>query len=143
MDKSYACHVFDLFLTKIMELGRTLFVLSARQLYFSIPLVPIYRLFLKIKMARAIWNGQVIAESDDTVVVEGNHYFPEESVRKEFLIPSEFHTVCPWKGTASYHHIQVDGKRNENAAWYYPQPKDMAKMVKGRIAFWRGVEVEE
>ncbi len=94
-------------------------------------------------MARAIWNNRVIAESNDTVVVEGNHYFPMESLQKEFIKPSDFHTVCPWKGTASYYHIEVEGKRNENAAWYYPEPKDMAQMVKGRVAFWRGVKIEE
>ncbi len=94
-------------------------------------------------MARAIWNGTIIAESDDSIVVEGNHYFPADSIRSEFYRQSDFHTVCPWKGRASYYHIEVNGKRNKNAAWYYPEPKDMAKMISGRIAFWRGVKVEE
>ena len=83
-------------------------------------------------MAKATWNGVVIAESDDTVVVEGNHYFPRDS---------DTHTVCPWKGTASYHSLEVDGTTNPAAAWYYPEPKDAAKEITDRVAFWRGVEV--
>jgi uncharacterized protein (DUF427 family) len=90
---------------------------------------------------KAIWNGQVIAESDDTVVVEGNHYFPAESVKADVLKASDHHTVCGWKGTASYHHVVVDGEKNLNAAWYYPEPKDAAKEIKDRIAFWKGVQV--
>jgi uncharacterized protein (DUF427 family) len=93
-------------------------------------------------MARATWNGAVIAESGDTVVVEGNHYFPRESVRPEYLRESDHHTVCPWKGTASYYHLEVEGKRNPDAAWYYPEPKDAAREIAGRIAFWKGVMVE-
>jgi uncharacterized protein (DUF427 family) len=93
-------------------------------------------------MARAQWNGAVIAESGDTVVVEGNHYFPRESVRREYLRESDHHTVCPWKGTASYYHLEVEGKRNPDAAWYYPEPKDAAREIAGRIAFWKGVTVE-
>ena len=93
------------------------------------------------KAMRAIWNGEVIAESDDTVVVEGNHYFPAESVDSRYLVPSEKHTVCPWKGTASYHSLEVEGERNEDAAWYYPEPSGAASEIKDRIAFWRGVEV--
>lgn len=92
-------------------------------------------------MAKATWNGQLIAESDDTVIVEGNHYFPPESVRSKYLIDSDKHTVCPWKGTASYYSITVDGQTNEDAAWYYPDPKSAAKEIRDRIAFWRGVEV--
>ncbi len=84
----------------------------------------------------------MIAESDDTVVVEGNHYFPAESVKKEFLRPSATHTTCSWKGIASYHSLEVGGKQNLDAAWYYPEPKDAAKQIRGRIAFWRGVKVE-
>ncbi|AZI42110.1 DUF427 domain-containing protein [Deinococcus psychrotolerans] len=90
---------------------------------------------------KAIWNGQVIAESDDTVVVEGNQYFPLSSVKADFLTPSETHSVCPWKGTASYYGLSVDGKSNPDAAWYYPQPKDAAKQIKDHVAFWKGVEV--
>jgi uncharacterized protein (DUF427 family) len=90
---------------------------------------------------RAIWNCAVIAESDDTVVVEGNHYFPVESVKAEHLRPSETHTTCPWKGVASYHSLVVDGKENRDAAWYYPAPKDAARQITGRVAFWRGVTV--
>jgi uncharacterized protein (DUF427 family) len=90
---------------------------------------------------KAIWNGRVIAESDDTVVVEGNHYFPASSVKAEVLKASDHHTVCGWKGTASYHHVVVDGEKNLNAAWYYPEPKDAAKEIKDRIAFWKGVQV--
>jgi uncharacterized protein (DUF427 family) len=91
--------------------------------------------------ARATWNGVVVAESDATVVVEGNHYFPADSVRRELLVPSDTHTVCSWKGTASYHTLEVDGERNVDAAWYYPDPKEAAGHVKDRIAFWRGVRV--
>ena len=93
-------------------------------------------------MARAIWNGTVLAESDETVVVEGNHYFPVESVRASLLEPSDKHTVCPWKGTASYHTVVVDGQRNADAAWYYPSPKDAASNIADRVAFWKGVKVE-
>ena len=91
---------------------------------------------------KATWNGAVLAESDDTVVVEGNHYFPLESVRREHLRESETHTVCPWKGTASYYDVVVGGETNKDAAWYYPQPKDAARQIKDRVAFWRGVRVE-
>ena len=90
---------------------------------------------------KAIWNGQVIAESNDTVVVEGNHYFPADSVKVEFLRPSSTHSTCPWKGLASYHSLEVDGKLNSDAAWFYPEPKDAAKQITGRIAFWKGVQV--
>jgi len=90
---------------------------------------------------KAIWNGTVIAESNDTVVIEGNHYFPADSIRQEFFINSETHSVCPWKGTASYYSLEVDGKSNRDAAWYYPEVSLLAKGIKGRIAFWKGVEV--
>jgi uncharacterized protein (DUF427 family) len=90
---------------------------------------------------KAIWNGAVVAESDDTVVVEGNHYFPPESIRREYFKPSGTNTVCGWKGTASYYTLEVDGKTNADAAWYYPTPKDAAKEIAGRIAFWKGVQV--
>ena len=93
-------------------------------------------------MARAIWNDTVVAESDATVVVEGNHYFPASSVRADLLRPNATTTVCPWKGTASYHDVVVDGAVNAGAAWYYPAPKDAAAEIKDRIAFWRGVTVE-
>jgi uncharacterized protein (DUF427 family) len=94
-------------------------------------------------MATARWNGEVIAESDDTTVVEGNHYFPMDSVREEFLTPSDTRTVCPWKGTASYWTLTVDGAQNPDAAWYYPDPKPAAENIKGHVAFWRGVEVTD
>ncbi len=90
---------------------------------------------------RARWNGQVIAESDETLVVEGNHYFPADAVDQAFLEPSDHHTRCGWKGTASYYHVVVDDQRNENAAWYYAEPFDAAERIRGHIAFWRGVEV--
>ncbi len=93
-------------------------------------------------MARATWEGAVIAESDACVVVEGNQYFPAEAVKKEYLRPSSTTTVCPWKGTAHYYDVEVNGKRNRNAAWYYPQPTAAAEQIKGRIAFWKGVNVE-
>jgi uncharacterized protein (DUF427 family) len=90
---------------------------------------------------KAIWNGEVIAESGDTVVVENNHYFPREAVRADLLRESATHTVCPWKGTASYYSIEVDGAVNDDAAWYYPEPKQAAEEIRDRIAFWRGVQV--
>ena len=91
----------------------------------------------------AIWNEQVIAHSDRTVVVEGNHYFPREDVDTSVLEKSATTTVCPWKGTAHYCTIEIDGERNEDAAWYYPDPKPAAEQIRGRIAFWHGVEVTE
>lgn len=93
-------------------------------------------------MARAIWNGAVIAESNRCVVVEGNQYFPRESVKREYLQPSESHTVCPWKGTASYYNVVVGGQTNTDAAWYYPEPKPAAAQIRDHIAFWHGVTVE-
>lgn len=90
---------------------------------------------------KAIWNGTVIAESDETVVIEGNHYFPAESIKKEFYTESDTHSVCPWKGTASYYSLSIDGKENVDAAWYYPETRDMAKSIEGYVAFWKGVEV--
>ena len=90
---------------------------------------------------RAMWNGTVIAESDDTVVVEGNHYFPVESVNAELLRDSSTHTTCPWKGEASYFSIEADGAVNKDAAWYYPEPKPAASQITGRVAFWKGVTV--
>lgn len=91
----------------------------------------------------ASWNGREIARSDDTVVVEGNHYFPRADVDPQVLAPSETTSVCPWKGTASYHTLSVDGATNPDAAWYYPGPKDAAAEIRDRIAFWKGVEVRE
>jgi uncharacterized protein (DUF427 family) len=92
-------------------------------------------------MVKASWNGAVIAQSDDTVVVEGNHYFPPEAVNHDFLRPSATTSVCPWKGTAHYHSLEVGGKENPDAAWYYPEPKAAAGNIRGRIAFWKGVEI--
>ena len=91
---------------------------------------------------RAIWHDTVLAESDDTLVVEGNHYFPESSLRREHFRPSKTHTTCPWKGEASYYDIVVAGHVNSDAAWYYPHTKDAARHIEGRIAFWKGVRVE-
>lgn len=91
---------------------------------------------------RALWNGVVLAESDDTVHLEGNHYFPLASVRQELLRPSVTHTVCPWKGTASYYDVVVDGETNTDAAWFYPNPSPAAAKIAGRVAFWHGVKVE-
>ena len=93
------------------------------------------------QMAKAMWNDHVIAESDNTVVVEGNHYFPPESVKSEYLKASSHTTVCGWKGTAHYYDLVVDGQTNPGAAWYYPTPKEAAKQIAGRIAFWKGVQV--
>ncbi len=92
---------------------------------------------------KALWEDTVLAESDDTVIVEGNHYFPPESVKTEYLEESSTHTVCPWKGTASYANVVVKGKTNKDAAWFYPEPKDAAGEIKGYYAFWRGVRVTE
>jgi len=93
-------------------------------------------------MAKAIWNGQVIAESDRCEVVEGNQYFPLEAVKREFLQPSNTHTTCGWKGIASYYDVAVGGQVNKDAAWYYPDPKLAAANIAGYVAFWRGVKVE-
>lgn len=90
---------------------------------------------------KAIWNGQVIAESDETVIVENNHYFPANSLSTEFFIESDHHTVCPWKGEASYYSIEVAGEKNINAAWYYPKASSAAKPIESRVAFWKGVEI--
>jgi uncharacterized protein (DUF427 family) len=90
---------------------------------------------------KATWNGAVIAESDDTVVVEGNHYFPRDSVADEFLVASSHTSVCPWKGTAEYYSLNVGGELNENALWFYAEPKEAASEIAGRVAFWKGVTV--
>jgi uncharacterized protein (DUF427 family) len=92
---------------------------------------------------KAIWNGQVLAESDDTIVIENNHYFHPDSINRDFFKSSDTHTVCPWKGLASYYTIEVDGNDNPDAAWYYPEPKDAAAGIKNYVAFWKGVTVEE
>lgn len=93
-------------------------------------------------MVKAIWKGKVLAESDRTEIVEGNHYFPTEALHKEFFKPSETHSTCPWKGVASYYSIEVDGEKNPDAAWYYPDPKPAAHNIAGRVAFWKGVRIE-
>ena len=90
---------------------------------------------------KASWNGETLAESGDTVVVEGNHYFPPASLDKRFFKPSEAHTVCPWKGTASYYDVEVGGQTNSGAAWFYPEPKSAASNIAGYVAFWKGVQV--
>jgi uncharacterized protein (DUF427 family) len=92
-------------------------------------------------MAKAMWEGAVLAESNATVEVEGNQYFPPDAIRNEYFKPSDAHTVCPWKGTASYYDVVVEGKRNKDAAWYYPDPKSAAGQIKGQVAFWKGVKV--
>lgn len=94
-------------------------------------------------MPRAIWNGKVIAESDRFELVEGNVYFPPDAIRAEYFRPSATHTVCPWKGTASYYTLMVDGKENADAAWFYPDPKPAAANIRDHVAFWRGVSVEK
>ena len=92
-------------------------------------------------MAQAMWQGVVLAESEETIVVEGNHYFPPAAVNQAYLRPNSSHTVCPWKGVASYYDVVVDGEVNRGAAWYYPRPKEAAKQIAHYIAFWRGVRV--
>ncbi len=94
-------------------------------------------------MIKAMWNGAEIAKSEDTVIVENTQYFPKDDVNMDFLKETDHHTTCPWKGFASYYTIEVDGKSNENAAWYYKEPKEGAEVVKDRIAFWKGVEIIE
>jgi uncharacterized protein (DUF427 family) len=94
------------------------------------------------QLMRATWNGAVLAESDDTVVVDGNHYFPRSALAEEYVRKSSRRTVCPWKGEAAYLSIEVDGTTNPDAAWYYPEPTPAAAQIKDRVAFWRGVEVE-
>ncbi|QXD14499.1 DUF427 domain-containing protein [Rhodocaloribacter litoris] len=92
---------------------------------------------------KALWNGAVLAESDDTVVVEGNHYFPPESIDRAYFEPSDTRTTCPWKGVAHYYTVVVNGQRNPDAAWYYPDPKPAAAQIKDHVAFWHGVQVTE
>ena len=92
---------------------------------------------------KALWNNAIIAESDDTIVVENNHYFPPESIKKEYFKTSTTHSTCPWKGVASYYTLNVNGKENKDAAWYYPEISELAKQIKGFVAFWKGVEIVE
>ncbi|NCR39916.1 MAG: DUF427 domain-containing protein [Microcystis aeruginosa W13-11] len=94
-------------------------------------------------MAKAIWNDAVVAESDNCEIVEGNYYFPPNTIKAEYFQPSNTHTICSWKGEASYYTLRVDGQDNKDAAWYYPDPKPKAQNIKGYIAFWRGVKVEK
>jgi uncharacterized protein (DUF427 family) len=91
---------------------------------------------------KATWNGAVLAESDKTIVIEGNHYFPPDTINREYFQNSSTHSTCPWKGEASYYDVLVDGQVNKDAAWYYPEPKPAADEIKDRVAFWRGVKVE-
>lgn len=98
---------------------------------------------LKLENMKAIWNGKVLAESNKTLVIEGNHYFPPDTINWEFFKSSKTHTNCPWKGTASYHDIVVEGEVNKDASWFYPEPKYAAEKLKNYIAFWKGVEVVE
>lgn len=92
---------------------------------------------------KAIWNSTVIAESNDTVVIENNHYFPADSIKKEYFKSSETHTTCPWKGVASYYTLSVNGKDNKDSAWFYPETSELARSIKGHVAFWKGVTIEE
>ena len=92
---------------------------------------------------KAIWNNTIIAESDATKVIEGNHYFPPDSIKKQFFKSSDTHSTCPWKGQASYYSLEVDGQTNTDAAWYYPQASELAKEIQGYVAFWKGVAIEE
>jgi uncharacterized protein (DUF427 family) len=94
-------------------------------------------------MPKAIWNNKILADSDNTEIVEGNHYFPADSVNREYFKQSETRTTCPWKGEASYYNIVVDGKTNSDAAWYYPEPKPAASNIKNYVAFWKGIEVTD
>ena len=94
-------------------------------------------------MAKAVWHGAVLAESDKTVMVEGNHYFPPESAQRQYFEPNDEHTTCPWKGVASYYNVVVGGAVNRSAAWYYPEPKEAARQIRDHVAFWKGVTGEE
>ena len=94
-------------------------------------------------MAKAIWNGTVLAESDNCQIVEGNYYFPPDTINTQYFKDSNTHTICSWKGEASYYTLEVDGQQNKDAAWYYPNPKEKAQNIKDHIAFWRGVKVEK
>ena len=92
---------------------------------------------------KAVWNNKIIAESDDTVIIENNHYFPADSIKKEYFKESGTHTTCPWKGQASYYTLEVDGQENVDAAWYYPKASELARQIEGRVAFWKGVEITD
>ena len=94
------------------------------------------------KKTRALWNGKILAESDSVEIIEGNVYFPPDSINREYFKESNTHTTCPWKGLANYYTLEVDGKQNEDAAWFYPSPKEAAKHITGYVAFWKGVKVE-
>lgn len=96
-----------------------------------------------IEIMKAYWNGQLIAESDDTIVVENNYYFPPEAINKDFFKESDTHTICPWKGKASYYTLQANGEENKDAAWYYPDSSDLAKKIENYVAFLKGVEIKE
>jgi uncharacterized protein (DUF427 family) len=99
-------------------------------------------ILIQKNMAKAIWNGTVLAESDRCEIVEGNYYFPPDTIKQEYFQSSKTHTTCPWKGIASYYTISVNGQENQDAAWYYPEPKEKAQKIKNYVAFWRGVKVE-
>ncbi len=114
---------------------RRLFAVMSRHLLNS-PQV------IKESVMKAIWNGAVIAQSDETVVIEGNHYFPESALNREYVTFSNHHTMCSWKGQASYYSLLVNGEMNTDAAWYYPDPKPEADNIKGHVAFWKGVKIE-
>lgn len=92
---------------------------------------------------KAVWKGTVLAESVNTILIEGNHYFPPDSVSRQYLKESEHHSRCPWKGLASYYHVVVAGEKNQNAAWYYPEPSEAAKEIQNYVAFWKGIEITE
>jgi uncharacterized protein (DUF427 family) len=111
--------------------------------YFSGTLLETEPNTIKSDIMKAIWNNEIIAESDETIVIERNHYFPPGSVKKDLLINSQTHTTCAWKGVASYYHIAVNGQTNPDAAWYYPDPKSAAENIKDYIAFWKGVKIED
>ncbi|HIK29078.1 MAG: DUF427 domain-containing protein [Oscillatoriaceae bacterium SKW80] len=94
-------------------------------------------------MPKAVWNGAVLAESDNCQIVEGNYYFPPDSINRQYFTESDTHTTCSWKGVASYYNIEVNGQLNKDAAWYYPEPKEKAKHIAGYVAFWKGVKIEQ
>jgi uncharacterized protein (DUF427 family) len=102
-----------------------------------------FKVCYKFFIMKARWNNELIAQSDNTIIVENNHYFPVDAVSKDFLKPSSLHTTCPWKGVASYYTLVVNGKENPDAAWFYPNPKPAAENIKGYIAFWKGVSVSK
>lgn len=127
---------------RLKELRTLIYSCYYNGISFPINMKSLFVSRLKLAMPKAIWNGAVLADSDRCEVVEGNQYFPPDSIKQDYFKESSTHTTCPWKGVASYYSVEVDGQVNKDAAWYYPTPKEAAKNITGYIAFWKGVKVE-